>query len=150
MAVKVTPKFKSSDIKKLIEEKFKRIEAAILLRLQKVGEDFVTNARIGGTYTDRTGNLRSSVGYLVLRNGQQYTKGGFELILTGVDGTKKGRVVLEEVASKYPTGLVLIVVSGMSYSAAVESRGRDVLTGSSQIAVIELKAAMERIRKQAA
>jgi hypothetical protein len=39
----------------------------------------------------------------------------------------------------------VIVVAGMSYAAAVESKGRDVLTGSSQVAVSSLKKAIERI-----
>jgi hypothetical protein len=149
MAVRVTPKFKSGDIKKLIDTELKKREEVILLRLLKIGEDFVTNARTNGTYIDRTGNLRSSVGYLVLRNGEQYHRGGFQLITTGSTGITTGRVVLEEVGANYPTGLVLIVVAGMSYAAAVEAKGRDVLTGSSQIAVIELKAAMDRISKAA-
>jgi len=146
----LTPKFTQSDLQKMIAEKVKRVEDAILLRLQRIGEQFITDARINGSYTDRTGNLRSSIGYVVLRNGEQFSRGGFELVKSGSNGTEKGAQVLSEAISRFPTGLCLIVVAGMSYAAAVESKGFDVLTGSSQTAVISLKEAMDKIRKKVA
>jgi hypothetical protein len=174
----ITPNFTNDDIKRVIVEKMKRIEEVILLRLQRIGEQFITDARLNGTYTDRTGNLRSSIGYVILRNGEQYSQGGFQKV-SGVtklsrkakkqlsdfsesktlailneslivDGTRVGKSVLAEAIGRFPTGLVLIVVAGMSYAAAVESKGRDVLTGSSQIAVISLKKAMDAISKKVA
>jgi hypothetical protein len=143
----LTPKFTDTDIRNLIKQKFERIEEAVLTRLQRVGETFITDARNNGTYTDRTGNLRSSIGYVVLKNGEQYYRGGFEPIKTGAEGSARGKKVLLDAISRFPTGYVLIVVAGMSYAAAVEAHGRDVLTGSSQSAVIELKRVMERIKK---
>lgn len=144
------PKFTDSQLKQVIAEKIARIETAILLRLQRVGEQFVTDARLSGTYKDRTGNLRSSIGYVILKNGEQYSEGGFVQIKTGVQGTSVGKSILNEAMLKFPKGYVLIVVAGMSYAAAVESRGRDVLTGSSQRAVINLKNAIERINSRTA
>lgn len=145
----LVPKFTSADIKRMIAAKVDRIEQAILLRLQRIGEQFITDARNNGNYTDRTGNLRSSIGYVVLKNGEQYAKGGFEQIKTGSEGKRKGANILSEAISNFSSGYVLIVVAGMQYAAAVEAKGKDVLTGSSQVAVIELKRAMERIRKAA-
>ena len=148
--MKITPKFTTDDIKKLVLSKADRIELAILLRLQRIGEQFVTDARNNGSYTDRTGNLRSSVGYVVLRNGEQYSKGGFEKIKAGGKGVETGNRIVLEAATKFPVGLVLIVVAGMNYAAAVEAKGRDVLTGSSQAAIVSLKDAMKKIGKKAA
>ena len=54
----------------------------------------------------------------------------------------------KEFAQKYQNAIVLICVAGMSYSSAVESKGFDVITGSSQAAVISLKESIERIRKK--
>jgi hypothetical protein len=146
----LVPKFTNADIQKMVAEKAGRIEQAILLRLQRIGEQFITDARNNGTYKDRTGNLRSSIGYVVLRNGEQLTESGFQQVKAGALGTATGNKVLLEAASRFPKGYVLIVVAGMSYAAAVEAKGLDVLTGSSQTAVTELKRAMERINKAAA
>jgi hypothetical protein len=144
------PKFTNADIDKMIREKFERIEQAILLRLQRIGEQFVTDARLNGSYNDITGNLRSSIGYVVLKNGEQYSAGGFEQVGTGIEGEKQGNKLLDVMPLFFPTGYVLIVVAGMNYAAAVESKGKDVLTGSSQTAIIELKQAMESIKRKTA
>lgn len=130
------------------------MEQAILSRLQRVGERFVANARgktkDHGGFGDVTGNLRSSIGYLILKSGKQLTGSNFETITTGGEGSEIGKRVIEEIAQKYPTGIVLICVSGMSYSYAVESKGKDVISGSSLIAMNELKAAMQEISRKAA
>jgi hypothetical protein len=170
----LVPKFTNADIEKMVRVKMERIEQVILLRLQRIGEQFITDARTNGSYTDRTGNLRSSIGYVVLRNGEQYSKGGFAPVKGSVAGPKtkagrldrrfkvnrgkldvgqgeiKGKAALSEAIGRFPRGYVLIVVAGMSYAAAVESKGKDVLTGSSQTAVVSLKNAMETISKKVA
>jgi len=146
----VKPKFTKADLQKMILEKMRHVEEVVLLRLQRVGEQFITDARNNGSYTDRTGNLRSSIGYVVLLNGQQYAGGGFTQVKQGSTGIQTGINILEEAKQRFPTGMVLIVVAGMSYAAAVESKGYDVLTGSSQTAVKSLKDAMETIRRKIA
>lgn len=143
----LVPKFTSADIKRMIAAKVDRIEQAILLRLSRIGEQFITDARTNGAYTDRTGNLRSSIGYVVLKNGEQYTRGGFQQIKAGSKGTATGARVLSEAIGKFPRGYVLIVVAGMNYAASVESKGKDVLTGSSQTAVISLQRTMEKFKR---
>jgi hypothetical protein len=144
----LVPKFSKADMQKMIADKVARIELAILLRLQRIGEQFVTDARLNGTYKDRTGNLRSSIGYVVLKNGEQYSEGAFVQVKTGIKGTGVGKQILDEAMLKFPKGYVLIVVAGMDYAAAVESKGRDVLTGSSQAAVVSLKNAIQRINER--
>jgi hypothetical protein len=146
----VKPKFTKADVQRMILEKAGRIEEAILLRLLRIGEQFITDARNNGSYTDRTGNLRSSIGYVVLRNGQQYSASGFTQVKQGSTGIQTAMSLLEEAKQRFPTGLVLIVVAGMHYAAAVESKGYDVLTGSSQTAVSSLKEAIETIQKKVA
>jgi hypothetical protein len=138
-------KFTNADIHKKILTDISRIREASLSRMQRVGESFITDARNNGKYTDRTGNLRSSVGYIILENGVQYFSGGFIQVKQGFEGIKKGKSFIDSLASKYPRGIVLVCVAGMSYAAAVEAKGKDVITGSSQIAKAELKRAFERI-----
>lgn len=154
MVVKIVPKFTKADIRKIMEEKAERINKAILLLLQRIGEAFVKNARSINTYKDQTGNLRNSIGYLIMRDGQQlvdnFRKSATILSKKGSkDGLKEGKelaiAISEELSSKYPKGYILIVVAGMDYAAAVESKGYDVLTSSGKKAETDLKAAIVKL-----
>ena len=109
---------------------FKR---ATIDRLNYVGEAFVRNARESGAYNDITGNLRSSIVFGVYYNGVMVAGGEPDTSGDGNDkgtGARTGITLLNELAMQYTSGYVLIVVAGMQYAAAVESRGKDVLTGS--------------------
>lgn len=46
------------------------IDQAIFSRLIRIGNNFVNNARSGGGYKDQTGNLRSSIGFIILKDGE--------------------------------------------------------------------------------
>lgn len=145
----VKPKFSSSDIKNFLNEKKIRIYKVITNRLIYIGERFVINARNNGNYLDQTGNLRSSIGYLVLYNGSIVSQ-NFKASGRGSDRTKgvsKAIDFAKSVADEYPKGFVLIVVAGMEYAAAVESKGKDVLTASSITAKNELISAMNDVKK---
>jgi hypothetical protein len=98
----------------------------ILQTLQYAGETFVNKARISGNYKDRTGNLRSSIGYIILKDGKIVDR-NFE---GGKEGKDEGQKAANEVASQYPDGYVLIGVAGMKYAAYVEAKSFDVITGS--------------------
>ncbi|WP_276359902.1 hypothetical protein [Daejeonella sp. H1SJ63] len=143
----IQPKHSNTEIRKLIEQRFTMLDEAIISRFSYIGETFVKNARENGTYNDITGNLRSSIGYIVLKNGKQKAGGGFEKYSNGSKGQTSGKKFLKEISVKFPSGYVLIVVAGMQYAAAVESRGKDVLTGSSIVAKQELKRAFQRFKK---
>ena len=74
----------------------------------EVGERCITEARDNGSYTDRTGHLRSSVGYVVLLDGVVQSQGNIN---------KHNQEQIEKIKAKYPKGLVLIVVAGKNYAA---------------------------------
>jgi hypothetical protein len=139
--IKITPKFTTADIKKMLLQRKQSILDAITLRLQRVGEQFVVEARTNGSYKDRTGNLRGSIGYVILYNGAQLN--------SNIDGTVEGvrfaKKAIAEISEKYPTGFVLICVSGMDYSAAVEAKGYDVISSSAIAAAIELKKSLQKL-----
>jgi hypothetical protein len=141
--IRIVPKFNQATVRKMIEEKKERIRQAIILRLQKIGEEFIVNARHNGTYTDRTGNLRSSIGYVILDNGKQL----FEKFPgSSEEGKDAAKVSLEQAAQGLDKGLVLIVCAGMEYAAAVESKGYDVLTASGKVAEKSLRAAIKIVQ----
>lgn len=97
-----------------------------------IGEQCVKIARETGDYNDITGNLRSSIGYIVLNDGEvkkmsqarqyQGKKGN------GAEGVKEGQNLLKQLQAKFPWGVVLIICAGMNYAAFVEDvRGKHVL-----------------------
>lgn len=104
-----------------------------------VGERCITEARKSGEYNDITGNLRSSIGYVVLVNGRTYQYGkpktyrgnqkvrnskGRLVKSRGDNGVNEGQALLDrladEYAAKYAQGIVLIVAAGMKYAVYVE------------------------------
>jgi hypothetical protein len=150
------------DIDKMFRDMRKHIEdvvmPAVLEALEIACMDTVSAAKQIDTYKDRTGNLRSSIGYVIYRDGEKIkeyfvpepvkdgeieetyrvkTKDGGIVTKTrkvkvggdGEQGVQEGWLFTEEIAKKYPTGIVAVIVAGMDYAAAVESHGYDVLTG---------------------
>jgi len=156
MGLEIKPKFTNDQLRQIIQSKKDRIEAAVISLLQFVGEKFVTNARNNGAYKDHTGNLRSSAGYVILRNGEQIFQ-NFQ-VFPQVDpnaegagqGVQKAQAAIDEVAEKlkekFPTGLILIGVAGMDYAAAVESKGYDVITSSSMQAKSDLEEGLKQLK----
>lgn len=118
--------------RKTFDESYKGFENEILTRLAYIGEKSIETARLSGDYTDRTGNLRSSVGYIVLNEGQLWTSGGFDSQINsgteGDDGAEDGLSAAIQRAEEFPSGYTLIVVAGMEYASYVENRDYEVLS----------------------
>jgi hypothetical protein len=157
----VKPLFSDSDIEKWVEVFRERAERALFVQLQAAGEMFVKYARESGQYTDRTGNLRSSIGYIIVHGGnvlsenfdsrpspertisEEYTytlKSGEKKTSTrkvkvggsGEIGFRKAKRLAQELASRHRHGFILIGVAGMEYAAHVEAmEGKDVIIGAS-------------------
>lgn len=153
MAVSLRPKFNTSDIRKALQERQDRIEAAMLMRVRRAGEQFVASARENGNYRDRTSNLRSSIGYVVLHDGVQvhieFKRAGVKAKKATVNGPEQSAKVIGELKGNYPKGFVLIGVAGMEYAAAVESRGYDVITFTSIEVAVDLKKGLEKLQAKA-
>ena len=96
-----------TDMRKLkagLQAKMKDIVALLVKQLSFIGEECIRIARESGSYNDITGNLRSSIGYVVLVDGKP--------VVTG--------------ASKQYN-----VCAGMKYAAYVEAvHHKDVLTSA--------------------
>lgn len=140
--VKIAAKFTKAEIKKLMLDKKQRLVDVIIFNLNSIGEQFVINARANKTYKDRTGNLRSSIGYVVMFNGAQLN----ENFSGTVNGVKFAKKAIAEIKQKYPTGIVLICVAGADYALYVESKGYDVISGASLQAESDLKKAIKKIQ----
>ena len=61
-----------------------RAEERIYKLLQRAGEEFVKIARKKGNYQDHTGNLRSSIGYVIVKDGDILTE-NYEQSTEGTD-----------------------------------------------------------------
>lgn len=134
----ITPQFTPADIERMLQEKIAKYEEKIVRILRNVGEKCINEAREYGSYQDRTGNLRSSIGYIVLKDGKPIEKGGFQLTKSGNDGQKEGETFINKVTSQYPKGFVLVVVAGMKYASYVEARNYNVLTSAELLAEREV------------
>lgn len=150
----IKPQFTRDYIRKRIDAYLKEIENVQIEALADLGEKCATHARelppeIG--FHDRTGALRSSIGYSVFKDGVA-VRSWFEQVdgtnndggsLTGgAEGVQKGKSLAEEIG-KETKGIVLVVVAGMEYAAALEAggawklksrRGYDVLASAELLA----------------
>lgn len=134
----IVTRFKVSDVAARLNATAERVTQACVNTMVYVGEKCVENARQYGNYHDITGNLRSSIGYAVLKHGR-IIKISTDKAFGGPGGTVEGsaeaRDFLNKLASRYPSGIVLIVVAGMEYAAYVEAiPGYNVLSSAELLA----------------
>lgn len=85
------------------------------------------------TWNNITWNLRSSIGFLILHDGniiEEY----FPTVGGGAEGSKTGNDYAKEIAAlvNEGDGVQLVIVAGMEYAVFVEDRDIDVLTHSSK------------------
>lgn len=149
----------------------KKLIEFLVTQLSYIGEACVKIARERGDYNDITGNLRSSISYVVLNDGEVMAGGNFVAkqvaagykkvkrtrklkdgtfkeyfanVKVGGDGAKgqqEGEALLQRLKAKFPWGVVLIVCAGMEYAAFVEN-----VRGKHVLIDAELEA--ERLLKQ--
>lgn len=119
-----------SEIDRYTEQKLKWLEQAVIRTLTYCGEVCLNVARSTNSYKDQTGNLRSSIGYVVAVDGRIVNQSDFETVKKGGDGSKQGAAFAKQLVRRFPKGICLIVVAGMEYAAHVKNRGYDVLDSS--------------------
>jgi len=128
---RITP---DSEIDKYIDDTVRRAEEAIVYNLKYVAEQVLNEARSTNSYKDRTGNLRSSLGYVIAVDGRIVSTSSFNTVSGGSEGSREGRKFAESLVSRFPKGIVLIVVAGMNYAKYVSARGYNVLDTSEVLA----------------
>lgn len=129
-----TPMFTDKDVQDYIEEQLAEQKKVILNAFNYIGKQCVNKARSLNTYQDQTGNLRSSIGYIVIDDGKVVSSSSFPTVKKGNDGKKTGRELINRLISEHSQGIVLIVVAGMNYASYVEAMGLDVLTSAELLA----------------
>lgn len=112
------------------------IDNSILEAFAYTGEYAVRGIRTGdmSKWNDRTGNLRSSIGYSVVRKGHVVMESGFEVVAGGNEGSATGRQLMRQLAAEYSQyPYVLIIVAGMEYAVYVEAIENKVVLAGGQL-----------------
>jgi len=157
MKSSIKANFNIADIEKIFANSTAAFDQAIFTRLELVGENFVINARTNGNYDDHTKNLRNSIRYFIIKDGE-LLKGDFSGKPKPVRN-KNGslakyqpknfeRSIIEVIIKEYPKGWIIVCTAGMEYAGYVESKGKDVITTSSITAESDLKKSLEEVRNK--
>lgn len=124
-----------------INEQVERTINALVYNLCAIGERVLNAARSTNSYKDQTGNLRSSLGYVVAIDGKVVQMSDFapsdkktEKTPDKVTGQREGKAYAQQLLDKFPTGIVLLVVAGMNYASYVSAKGYDVLDSAELLA----------------
>lgn len=143
------PIFEKKDNKKFFREKLNNwsleLEKEILSRLKRMADEGYALAIREAGYENRTGNLQSSIGAIVSKDGKEVYRAGFNTILKGSEGKSKGIAL----ATKYMprVGYGLVYVAGEHYSFFVENLyGLNVLAATEIYMKTEFRNFLSKIR----
>ena len=127
----VTPK---GSVNNALAQYMERVRRVLIRNLAYIGEQVVNEGRTRANFIDRTGNLRSSIGYVIVEDGKIVSESSFEPVKGGEEGARKGRAFAESLAKKHNKDLVLIVVAGENYARYVANKGYDVIDSAELLA----------------
>lgn len=141
---------------KEVKVRFKELELLYNQRaveyLSRLGEQVVKYAKENGNYTDRTANLRNSIGYIVVQSGkvivESFTGGATPKEPGGNEPMAKdaGRTYAEQVVREYSKCKTYLVwVAGMEYASYVE-KDYDVIQGSGDWVESRAQSEMEKFK----
>ncbi len=143
-----------SEVQVVIRAEAERVERLTIRALSYLGEQCVIKARDRSSeesWFDQTGNLRSSIGYVIAHNGSIIGYSDFQQVKNGSEGVQTGKEFATELIKKYSIGYALVVVAGMNYAEYVEAMdNKDVLATPELFARKELPKMMQKLSKQVA
>lgn len=145
---------KLSEVHDMLMREAERVERLTIRALSKLGEQCVTKIRDRAgdkSWYDQTGNLRSSVGYVIAHNKNIIQYSTFNQVNQGSEGVKTGKDLAKELAKRYSNNYVLIVVAGMNYAEFVEAMdNKDVLASTELWAREKVPLMLEKLKRQIA
>lgn len=179
MAIRMTTKL--DEVHKVLMKEAERVEQLTVRALAYLGEKCVRRIRDRSgekSWFDQSGNLRSSVGYIISHNGnivssygfdsgmgkaahakkvEYVTKEGKKVSFTarikagGQEGAKAGKDLAEELIKRYSNDYVLVIVAGMNYAEYVEAMdNKDVLASTELWAKDQVPKMLEKLKRQIA
>lgn len=152
MGIRMTTKL--SEVHDMLMREAERVERLTIRALSKLGEQCVTKIRDRAgdkSWYNQTGNLRSSVGYVIAHNKNIIQYSTFNQVKQGSEGVKTGKALAKELAKRYSNNYVLIVVAGMNYAEFVEAmNNKDVLASTELWAREQVPLMLEKLKRQIA
>lgn len=152
MGIRMTTKL--SEVHDMLMREAERVERLTIRALSKLGEQCVTKIRDRAgdkSWYDQTGNLRSSVGYVIAHNKNIIQYSTFNQVKQGSEGVKTGKDLAKELAKTYSNNYVLIVVAGMNYAEFVEAMdNKDVLSSTELWVKEQVPLMLEKLKRQIA
>lgn len=141
--------YNMTQIRQELSQFAENIESYLLLTLKQVGLTFVRDARNmtkeKGGFDDDTGNLRSSIGYFILKDGVIVSE-NFKQYKQGFEGKIMAERILNDVRGK--SGYQLVGVAGMDYASHVESKGFNVITVQGDMMLVNLDSYLKSLEKK--
>lgn len=114
-------------IKDAVDMKVAEVEDRIIYRLRAIGEECVKIAREdhSNNWGDISGNLRSSIGYAIFKDGQAIQPYVPQIYAgpkgDGKEGAAAAAALMNKLQSQHRRGIVLYVCAGMNYAVFVEN-----------------------------
>ena len=128
-----------------------KVRLLLLRELTILLEELINEAQENGNYKNRTGNLRSSIGGVVLDNGKPFQQVGFAPVAgteSGESGVTDGKKFLESIIRTHKNGIVVIVVAGRKYGVYVQKYyGYNVLLSAETLCSVKIPQIELRIQK---
>lgn len=145
---------KLNEIHETLMKEAERVEKLTIRTLSYLGEQCVSRVRDRDgdkSWYDQSGNLRSSVGYVIAHNVSIVQYSDFNQVKQGSEGSKAGKDLAEELVKRYSNDYVLVVVAGMNYAEYVEAMdNKDVLASTELWAKDRIPMMLEKLKKQIA
>ena len=140
----IKPNFNSKDLRKLQDQIEQNMFQQAIKAYQYIGEKLISHAREKVGFTDQTGNLRSSIGYILFVNGQVYNSN----YLGSSEGQAEGKKLASDIKAGIPKQpIVLVCTAGMNYAYQVETKGYNVLSATENYAESVVKSLLEKLLK---
>ena len=119
---------------KMLRQEVEKRKQVLIRTMLYCAEEITNAARSTDSYKDQTGNLRSSIGCIVIVDGKIIREYGFEQIKQGAQGVTDGKDYAYSLARQYPKGIAIVAVAGKEYASYVADKGYDVLDSAEILA----------------
>jgi hypothetical protein len=158
MAMKAN--FTGGDIEKSAQEQKDKLYGKIIQAFQYAGEKFIINARgqyggdgahESGMYVDQSSNLRNSIGYFIIHDGEivsgsapgkAVARPGHEAeAISPEELIKNNQGKIQEFVKT--SGFQFIGIAGMNYASYVESKGYNVISFQADLCLVDLTLYLE-------
>lgn len=144
----IRPNFTRDDVQRRMDAMLAAIEEAQIKRLERLGEECLTEARRSKTYMMQTGALLSSTGYMIFLDGlalhNRFDAASGAESAAASKGIKTGQTLAEAIGKK-TKGVALVVVAGMEYAEYVEAKGYNVLSTANHLAQQRLPQVLQKL-----